>query len=89
MRDTPSTITAKAEALAVVADNASLNVNVIVEPSELVEADTNVGGDESFVTVVDALETALGPVLPALSVAPLAANTGCTVPSPQLETVSV
>ena len=43
----------------------------------------------SRVTVVDAFTAADGPVLPATSVAPLAAKRGITVPSPQFETVTV
>ena len=45
LRDEPPTTTANAEALAVVADNASEYVNVIVEPFALVAAETNVGTD--------------------------------------------
>jgi hypothetical protein len=44
-RDTPPTVTAKSEAPAVVADNASEYVNVIVVPAAFVTADTNVGED--------------------------------------------
>ena len=44
-RDTPLTVTAKSEAPAVVADNASEYVNVIVVPAAFVAADTNVGTD--------------------------------------------
>jgi hypothetical protein len=44
-RDTPPTVTAKSEAPAVVADNASEYVNVIVVPAAFVAADTNVGTD--------------------------------------------
>jgi hypothetical protein len=42
-RDTPPTNTVKSEPAAVVADNASEYVNVIVVPAVFVAADTNVG----------------------------------------------
>ena len=45
LRDEPPTTTENAEALAVVADNASEYVNVTVEPFALVAAETNVGTD--------------------------------------------
>jgi hypothetical protein len=44
-RDTPPTVTVKSEPAAVVADNASEYVNVIVVPAVFVAADTNVGTD--------------------------------------------
>ena len=60
VRDTPSTTTENAEALAVVADNASEYVNVIVVPSELVEADEYVG---ARVSTVDAFVTDVAEIL--------------------------
>ena len=48
-RDTPPTVTAKSEAPAVVADNASEYVNVTVVPAELVVAETKVGDVASTV----------------------------------------
>jgi hypothetical protein len=42
-RDTPPTVTVKSEPAAVVADNASEYVNVIVVPAAFVAADTNEG----------------------------------------------
>ena len=57
-RDTPPTVTAKSEPAAVVADNASEYVNVIVVPAAFVAADTNEGTVlstvELFVTEVAA-----------------------------------
>ena len=64
-RDTPPTVTAKSEAPAVVADNASEYVNVISVPAVFVAADTNEGTVvstvELFVTLVDDNEDALFP----------------------------
>lgn len=47
------------------------------------------GADVLRVTVVVAVAAADGPVLPATSDAPLEANCGITVPSPQPDTVTV
>jgi hypothetical protein len=59
-RDTPPTVTAKSEAPAVVADNASEYVNVTVVPAELVVAETN---DGARVSTVDAFVTDVEEIL--------------------------
>jgi hypothetical protein len=46
-RDTPPTVTAKSEPAAVVADNASEYVNVIVVPAVLIAAEEKLGADVS------------------------------------------
>jgi hypothetical protein len=46
-RDTPPTVTAKSEPTAVVADNASEYVNVIVVPAVLIAAEEKLGADVS------------------------------------------
>jgi hypothetical protein len=60
-RDTPPTNTVKSEPAAVVVDNASEYVNVIVVPAVFVAADTNVG---ARVSVVDAFVTDVDEILP-------------------------
>jgi hypothetical protein len=64
-RDTPPTVTAKSEAPAVVADNASEYVNVTVVPALFTAAETKVGDVAStvelFVTEVATREAALLP----------------------------
>lgn len=52
-------------------------------------ANVTVGAVVSRVIVVDAVAADTGPALPAASLAPLAANRGVTVPSPQPDTVTV
>ena len=65
-RDTPSTSTVYAEVAAVVADNASEYVRVIVAPFVLVDAETNVGTVvstvDAFVTEPDVIELASLPL---------------------------
>jgi hypothetical protein len=65
-RDTPPTNTAKSEVPAVVADNASEYVNVIVVPAAFVAADTNEG------TVLSTVE---------LFVTEVAANVAASLPA--------
>jgi hypothetical protein len=64
-RDTPPTVTVKSEPAAVVVDNASEYVNVIVVPAAFVAADTNEGPVvstvELFVTLVADNDEALFP----------------------------
>jgi len=72
----------------------SENVSVYEIEDALVGVDvtavsTAVGAVRSIVIVVLEVEAEAGPVLPAASVAPPDANTGITVPSPQLVIVTV
>lgn len=89
VRATPSTTIENRAAVAVVAERDSENDSVTCVPAVFTAAELNVGADVSRVIVVVAVEADDGPVFPAPSVPPPEANLGCTVPSPQLDTVIV